>query len=96
MIFQLIMSGAYVPRTDKMVLGGTIKENGVPAKKRIMIFHKKTYEIIASAWSDATTGIWKISNTNEYPDRMLYVVAFDDTGTYNAEIADFVSQVVPS
>jgi len=90
---DFIIFGSYAPRTDRHLLSGTVKENGAPAKKRILVFSRESNTVIASTFSDATTGHWQISHTLEYPEKSLFAVAFDDTETFNAEIADFISQV---
>ena len=89
---DFIIFGSYAPRTDRHLIAGTVKVNGTPAKKRVLVFDRKSNVVVASTYADATTGNFKISNINEYPEESLFVIAFDDSTTFNAEIADFVSQ----
>jgi len=74
-------------------LAGTVSVNGSPSKKRIVVINRITMEYLAVTDSDAQTGMWEITHLPEYDERSLLVLAFDDTGEFNAEIADFVSQV---
>jgi dipeptidyl aminopeptidase/acylaminoacyl peptidase len=95
-IFGVIVSGSVPKRTDKHYLDGTVKVNGVPGKKRILVVDRATMTYVASTFSDATTGEWRISGIEEFPAEKLLVLAFDDSGTFNAEVADFVSQKTSS
>ena len=52
-----------------------------------------TLEIVAQTLSDAATGAWEVYGMVEYDEGSLIVLAFDNSGTYNAEVADYVSQV---
>ncbi len=91
--FQPYMAEPPAPRTDRHVLAGTITVNGSPAERRVAVFTRDTLEPVGITLSDPTTGVWRISGINEYPERSLLVVAFDDAGNFNAEVADFVTQV---
>lgn len=90
---DLIIDGTPTPRADRHILGGVVKVDGVPAKKRIVLFEKATHMPVASTISNPETGEWKITNINQYPIKGLFAVTFDDTEEFNAEIADFVTQV---
>ena len=94
----MINTGAFVlvhglPRTDRHRLAGTVTVDGNPAQKRVMVFNRISLELLAATYSDPATGAWELSGLPEYAEGSLLVVAFDDTGTYNAEVADCVSQV---
>lgn len=82
-------------RTDRHILGGITKVEGVGASKRIHVLLRDTDTVVASTVS-RPDGTWQIKGINEFPERSLLVIAFDDTGTYNALVADFVSQVANS
>ena len=90
---DFIIEGAPTPRTDRHMLGGVVKVDGVPAKKRVVLFEKATHTPVASTMSNPETGEWKITNISQYPIKGLFAVTFDDTEEFNAEIADFVTQV---
>ena len=94
----MINTGAFVlaqglPRTDRHRLAGTVTVDGNPAQKRVMVFNRISLELLAATYSAPTTGAWELYGLPEYAEGSLLVVAFDDTGTYNAEVADYVSQV---
>lgn len=80
-------------RTDRHRLAGTVTVDGTPAKKTVMVARRDTLELVAYKTSDPTTGTWELYGLAEYPEGSLLVLAMDDTGTYNAEVADYVSQV---
>lgn len=94
----IAIDGGFVSdaRTDRHILSGVIKVNGLPAKKRVAVFHRTTLNRVAVTNSSSSDGTWQISGITEYPEQSLLVVAFDDSGEYNAEVADFVSQVAAS
>ena len=94
----MINTGAFVlakglPRTDRHRLAGTVTVDGNPAQKRVMVFNRISLELLAATYSDQATGAWELYGLPEYTKRSLLVVAFDDSGQYNAEVADYVSQV---
>ena len=94
MIFQpapvFIGQPAVISRRHR--LAGTVTVDGVPAKRPIMIFNRITLAVVAATYSRAD-GSWEVYGLAEYPERYLLVVALDTTGNYNAEVADYVSQV---
>ena len=75
----------------KQRLAGRVQVNGSGAKKRIAVFKRGTLEYVASGMSN-TDGTWEIKGMPELPVLSLFAVAFDDSGTYNAEILDFLTQ----
>jgi hypothetical protein len=95
MIFSLIIGGKVAERQDRHVLSGVVTIDGIPAKRQIVVLENKTYSPVASTMSSAATGEWKITHISEYPIRGLLVIAKDNTGDYNSEIADHISQVTP-
>ena len=94
----MINTGAFVlvqglPRTDRHRLAGTVTVDGNPAQTRVRVFNRISLKLLAAAYSAPATGAWELYGLPEYSEGSLLVVAFDDTGTYNAEVADYVSQV---
>lgn len=81
-----------LPINTRNRLAGITKVNGTPAKAMISIFNRYTNEIIASKWSDATTGEWEVRYLPEYPLKSLLVVSKSFSQDYNAEVADFITQ----
>jgi len=92
---HLIIEGVEAEPTRRHVLDGIIKENDVGAVRRVVVFLRSDMSVVASTFSHSD-GTWEISNTNEYPVDSLYAIAFDDSGIFNARIADFVSQTTSS
>ncbi|KJS00896.1 MAG: hypothetical protein VR65_10855 [Desulfobulbaceae bacterium BRH_c16a] len=91
----LILPAPYslAPRTDRHVLGGSVSVDGVAtALQRVAVFHRYTLNLIAITRS-LPDGSWKIDGIQEYGERDLLVLAIDDTGAYNSEVADHISQV---
>lgn len=90
----LVGSGAFPPRTDRHILAGTVKDDGVPAARRLALFSRTTLECLAVTRS-RKDGTYEFRGLPEYPERSLLIVAFDDEhdGTHNAECADFLTQI---
>ena len=94
MLFDNFISvGSNAPRATRHKLAGTVTVDGLAAKRFVTVFDRRNFTWIASTISDPTTGAWEITGLLEYPERSLLVVALDTTGAYNAEVADYVSQV---
>lgn len=93
MIFDFMRLGTVLPRSDRHRLAGTVSVDGLPAKKLVTVFHKSTETLVAAQWSDAATGTWAFHGLPQYPERSLRVEAQDETGAYNAAVADFITQV---
>lgn len=91
-IFNILRLGDYSLRQDRHILSGVVEVNEVPTKRLIIVFDRLTKTFIASTLSDPTTGFWEIKNIPEYPERSLFVVAFDDTGEFNSIMYDYISQ----
>ena len=81
------------PRADRHRLAGTVTVDGTPARKRVVILLRGSCSLVSVRVSDPMTGAWQAVGLPEYAEGALTVIAFDDTGTYNAEVADYVSQV---
>jgi hypothetical protein len=93
MLFDFIRYGSPPARTDRHRLAGTVTVDGQPASRLVCVFDRLTMSLIASKWSNPTTGAWEIKGISEYPAQRLFVVSFDSIGNFNAEIADYISQV---
>ena len=93
MEFSFFTSGSPVARTDRHRIAGTVTVDGLPARRIVSMFDRRSMTWIASTISNPATGAWVLSGLPEYPERVLAVIAWDHTGNYNAEIADFISQV---
>lgn len=93
MIGGYIQLGTCPPRTDRHRLAGINYRNGVLARGLIVVRDRVTQVLVAAKISDPVTGAWEIYGLPEYPEKSLVVELFDDTGTYNVDAADYVSQV---
>ncbi|EKD40134.1 MAG: hypothetical protein ACD_75C00164G0003 [uncultured bacterium] len=93
MEFSFLILGAAQPRTDRHRLAGKVTVDGLPARRHIIVFDRLTFVMIAATTSDPVTGEWEIKGIQQYPERQLLVLSPDNTGNYNAEVADYVSQV---
>lgn len=80
-------------RSDRHRLAGTVTVDGQPAKRFVTVLDRQNYAWVATAISDPVTGDWELIGLQEYPEQALLIVALDTTGAYNAEVADYVSQV---
>lgn len=96
-IFTLISSGKHEPRTDKMYLSGTVRINDTASKALVSVYRRIDNVLVASAISDATTGIWRIWYTEAYGDDALTITASDFTNptSINAQVFDYISQIAP-
>lgn len=81
-----------IPLPEKRRLAGCVTVNSVGASKRMVVQKRGSLEYIASTYSNAD-GSWEIRGMPVMPERSLMAIALDDTGQYNAEILDFLSQV---
>ena len=88
-----IIAAAPSPRTDRHRLAGIVYVDGLPANRRVIVQLRESLLLVADTDSNPQTGAWEIYGLPEYPERSLVVTALDHTGNYNAEVADFVSQV---
>lgn len=93
MILDLIKLGTTPGRTDRHRLAGTVYVDGVPGRRLVVVVDRVTMVLVAARWSDPVTGVWEIKGLAQFDERQLLVLALDHTGNYNAEVADFVSQV---
>ena len=90
---DLLILGSAIPSIDRHRLAGVVTVDGQPGSKLICVFERKSRILVAAKWSDPATGAWEIKGLAEYPIRSLFVAAFDEEGNFNAEIADYISQV---
>ena len=92
----MINTGAFVlvqglPRTDRHRLAGITKINGTPGVALVTVFNRTSNVWLAARYS-MPDGTWEIAGLPEYPERSLRVEATDNSGKYNAKVADYVSQ----
>ena len=80
---------SYTP--EKRRLAGTVYVNSVGAARMVVLFDRGTMAYLGATVS-ATDGSWEISGMKPMPDQSIFAVAFD-TGTYNAEALDLLTQV---
>ena len=93
MLFSQYHLSQPTARTDRHRLAGTVTIDGSPAKRLVVVLKRMDLSFVAAKFSDTTTGAWEITGLPEYPEGSLLVFAMDNTATYNAEVADYVSQV---
>jgi len=93
MFFTFVVSGQPPARTTRHKLAGIVTVDGAPAARLIIVMDRATFVLIAATTSVPATGAWEISGIAEYPLRSLLVFSLDNTGNYNAEVADYISQV---
>lgn len=101
LILAPVHCGPPPPRPDRHRLAGVVTVDGQPARRRVALFDRRDYSLIACAESLASDGSWRIEGIGEYPERSLLVVALDSdqpvgAATFNAEVADLLSQVAPT
>lgn len=77
---------------EKRRLAGRVTVNSVGSSKRVVVQKRDTLEYVASTHSKAD-GTWEICGMPVMSERSLMAIAFDDTGQYNAEVLDYLSQV---
>ena len=89
-----LISGTPAPlHPGRHRLAGTVTVDGIPSKRDIFVIDRMSLSYVAGTKSDTVTGEWEITGLPEYPEGSLIVLALDNTATYNAEVADYVSQV---
>lgn len=89
-------AGGFLPgnrRTTPHKIGGTVTVDGQPAERMVVAVDRRTFKFVAATTSHPETGEWIIEGIETYPERTLIVFAIDGQGQYNAEVADFISQV---
>ena len=92
MLFDFISSPPSV-RSDRHRLAGVVTIDGNPGMRLVAVFDRRNMSFVAVTLSDQTTGAWEIAGLPEYPEASLLVVALDNSAAYNAEVADYISQV---
>ena len=75
----------------KRRLAGTVYVNSAGAARQVAAFDRGTMAYLGSTVSDPD-GSWEITGMKPMPDGSIFAVAFD-TGTYNAEALDLLTQV---
>jgi hypothetical protein len=80
-------------RTTRHKLAGTVTVDGQPASRLVAVLDRRDLSWVAGTISDPATGHWELNGVCEYPVNTLIALALDNTATYNAEVADYLSQV---
>lgn len=94
-MFVYIRKLAALPQPSA-ALGILTKINGVPARRRISIIDRKTQALLWHSFTEATGDISRVLPLIYATTDYLCVTAYDDTGTYNAVVADNVqADLVP-
>ena len=86
----IFFSGA---RTDRHKIAGTVTVDGQPAERIVVAFDRRTLTYLGATLSDPKTGEWEMPGLPELPEKALLVIGMDTTGNYNAEVADYITQV---
>jgi hypothetical protein len=74
-------------------LAGTVMVDAVGVSRRVVAVQRGTLKYVGSTISDSA-GVWSIGGLPKILDGVkLLVMAFDESGTYNAEIFDHVVAV---
>ena len=79
-------------QSTRYELAGQVLVNGSPAVKTIIALDRGSYTYLCST-NSFTDGKWRIRGNPQYPAQSLLVICRDDTGTYNAEVYDRITQV---
>lgn len=79
--------------TRRHRLAGTVTVDGTPARRLVVVINRTNLEYVGAVQSDPVTGAWEVKGLAEHPEKNLLVFSLDNTGAYNAEVADYVSQV---
>lgn len=82
-----------VAAVDIGMFGGTVKVNGVGAGKRVLVQDRRDMSYFASTHS-LPDGSWTIKGFLPVEGANYTVTVFDDTGEFNAEVADHISMFV--
>ncbi len=64
------------------------------SSQRFMILDRKDASVIASGRTNAQGVFTRFVGANYVIDDSLLVIGFDDTGTYNAQVADHINGVL--
>lgn len=74
-------------------VSGVLEYEGQPAPLRFMIQDRKSGELLASGKSNADGTYKRYLNQVYISERQVFVISFDDTGKYNAQVADLINAV---
>jgi hypothetical protein len=68
--------------------------DGIPARRRISIIDRNSQVLLWHSFTEANGEITRVLPLNYATADYLCVTAYDDTGTYNAAVADNVQSVL--
>lgn len=80
-------------RPNAMVSATIFYENQL-SSQRVMVMDRLDGTVIASGKTNAQGVFTRFVGANYVIDDALLVVGFDDTGTYNAQVADHINGVL--
>ncbi len=72
------------------LFAGTVKVNGSPAAKRVLLLDRRTFIPVVSTHALAD-GTWQIKGLPLDDAAGFLCVVVDDTGEFNAEVADHLT-----
>ena len=72
-----------------LTISGTLTVDGAPAKRKVLLMHRKSKRFLAETWSDPVTGVYTFTGLAGSP-REFIVLGLDETGL-NAEVADHLT-----
>lgn len=72
-------------------IGGSLLVENAPAKKRFFAIDRLSGKIIASGKSKPDGTFKKYVPESYNNNKKLFVISFDDTAVYNAEVADHIN-----
>ncbi|MEJ2790086.1 MULTISPECIES: hypothetical protein [unclassified Pseudoxanthomonas] len=87
------LAGSLPPDPNPDHLDGRAKILNVPSRVRIVAVDRLTMVVVAGVRS-AADGTWQIERLD--PSRDFFVVGFNDAGTSNAAIQDWVRPALPA
>lgn len=74
-------------------ISGTLFVESKPTKKRFMVIDRLSGEIVASGKSNQDGTFTRFVSIKYTNNKKLFVISFDDTAVYNAEVADHINAV---
>ena len=85
----------YVPGAsiDLPYIAGITKFEGTPKSMRFSIHDRLSGQPITAGYSNGLGEFKKYLATDYVVDKQCFVVTFDDTGVYNAQISDLINAV---
>lgn len=76
------------------LISGVLQFESTPAVVRYQIIDRLNGNILAAGHSKSDGKFENYVSSIYIQDRKVYVISFDDTGTYNAQVADLINAVI--